>query len=424
MLVPRLVGDKIGLHPVAVIFAVLAGGELFGFLGVLLALPIASVVMVVLRYVHQRYTQSELYDDACRIRLIVVAGERHAANVGRRRGLGRRAHAAGSATAAARDAMSRTTAAGAALACAPAFRKFRGRPQRHRAGPAAQRGAGDGRRLAVPGRRARQRSHAPADRGLRGGQRRRTQRAIPGAAHAARATRCRGFGGSDLLALDDLDAIAGDVPPSTPCSISTTAAAPNTRPCCSPPAPRRRSSASACPIWSRACPACTQVALKPLDEDARRDLLRERALARGIELDDGVLDWLFAREQARPRLAVRRARRVDRGLAGGASGASRCRSCARCSEPVATSSEPRPGRVGRASKLVVPAKEGNPTFGWPARCPGSPGRRVTFSRFPIPDSRFPLQATAPACRDCASVRRVVRRRDGPRASRAGTSAAA
>src|SRR6185312_2310234 len=39
VLVPKLVGEKIGLHPVAVIFAVLAGGELFGFIGVLLALP-------------------------------------------------------------------------------------------------------------------------------------------------------------------------------------------------------------------------------------------------------------------------------------------------------------------------------------------------------------------------------------------------
>lgn len=62
VLVPRLVGEKIGLHPVAVIFAVLAGGELFGFLGVLLALPVASVVMVVLRYLHERYTESALYN--------------------------------------------------------------------------------------------------------------------------------------------------------------------------------------------------------------------------------------------------------------------------------------------------------------------------------------------------------------------------
>ena len=61
VLVPRLVGEKIGLHPVAVIFAVLAGGELFGFLGVLLALPLASVVMVLLRYLHERYRDSALY---------------------------------------------------------------------------------------------------------------------------------------------------------------------------------------------------------------------------------------------------------------------------------------------------------------------------------------------------------------------------
>ncbi|HSX60459.1 MAG TPA: AI-2E family transporter [Tahibacter sp.] len=64
VLVPKLVGDKIGLHPVAVIFAVLAGGELFGFLGVLLALPAAAVVMVLLRYVHERYTASHLYQPA------------------------------------------------------------------------------------------------------------------------------------------------------------------------------------------------------------------------------------------------------------------------------------------------------------------------------------------------------------------------
>ncbi|WP_369930732.1 AI-2E family transporter [Xanthomonas sp. NCPPB 2632] len=61
VLVPRLVGGKIGLHPVAVIFAVLAGGHLFGFLGVLLALPAASVVVVLLRYVFARYRESDLY---------------------------------------------------------------------------------------------------------------------------------------------------------------------------------------------------------------------------------------------------------------------------------------------------------------------------------------------------------------------------
>jgi predicted PurR-regulated permease PerM len=64
VLVPKLVGDKIGLHPVAVIFAVLAGGYLFGFLGVLLALPAASVIMVLLRYLLERYRLSELYNEA------------------------------------------------------------------------------------------------------------------------------------------------------------------------------------------------------------------------------------------------------------------------------------------------------------------------------------------------------------------------
>ncbi len=63
VLVPKLVGDKIGLHPVAVIFAVLAGGYLFGFLGVLLALPAASVILVLLRYLAERYKQSELYTE-------------------------------------------------------------------------------------------------------------------------------------------------------------------------------------------------------------------------------------------------------------------------------------------------------------------------------------------------------------------------
>lgn len=63
LLTPLLVGEKIGLHPVAVIFAVLAGGQLFGFFGILLALPVASVVMVLLRYTHERYVGSSLYTE-------------------------------------------------------------------------------------------------------------------------------------------------------------------------------------------------------------------------------------------------------------------------------------------------------------------------------------------------------------------------
>jgi predicted PurR-regulated permease PerM len=61
VLTPKLVGDRIGLHPMAVIFAVLAGGQLFGFLGMLLALPVAAVVNVLLRYAHEQYRASRLY---------------------------------------------------------------------------------------------------------------------------------------------------------------------------------------------------------------------------------------------------------------------------------------------------------------------------------------------------------------------------
>lgn len=60
-LTPKLVGDRIGLHPMAVIFSVMAGGSLFGFLGMLLALPVAAVANVLLHFAHQRYTQSRLY---------------------------------------------------------------------------------------------------------------------------------------------------------------------------------------------------------------------------------------------------------------------------------------------------------------------------------------------------------------------------
>ncbi|MCC6301800.1 MAG: AI-2E family transporter [Gammaproteobacteria bacterium] len=60
-LTPWLVGDRVGLHPVAVIFAVMAGGQLFGVVGILLALPVAAVIAVLLRHLHRRYLHSEVY---------------------------------------------------------------------------------------------------------------------------------------------------------------------------------------------------------------------------------------------------------------------------------------------------------------------------------------------------------------------------
>ncbi len=57
ILTPKLVGDRIGLHPVLVIFAVAAGGQLFGFFGILLALPAAAVLSVVVRYAYTTYLE-------------------------------------------------------------------------------------------------------------------------------------------------------------------------------------------------------------------------------------------------------------------------------------------------------------------------------------------------------------------------------
>lgn len=62
-LTPRLVGNRVGLHPVIVIFALLAGGALFGFLGILLAIPVAAVVGVLTRFGTKLYVTSHYYLD-------------------------------------------------------------------------------------------------------------------------------------------------------------------------------------------------------------------------------------------------------------------------------------------------------------------------------------------------------------------------
>ncbi len=61
ILTPRLVGDRVGLHPVWIIFALLAGGAVFGFTGVLLAVPTAAVIGVLVRFSISRYLASPLY---------------------------------------------------------------------------------------------------------------------------------------------------------------------------------------------------------------------------------------------------------------------------------------------------------------------------------------------------------------------------
>ena len=61
VLTPKLVGDRVGLSPVTVVFSVMTGGTLFGFLGMLLALPVAAVANVLIRHMHGQYAASRFY---------------------------------------------------------------------------------------------------------------------------------------------------------------------------------------------------------------------------------------------------------------------------------------------------------------------------------------------------------------------------
>ena len=61
VLTPRLVGERIGLHPLHVIFALMAFGQLFGFVGVLVALPVSAVLLVAIRRLRDQYQHSKLY---------------------------------------------------------------------------------------------------------------------------------------------------------------------------------------------------------------------------------------------------------------------------------------------------------------------------------------------------------------------------
>lgn len=75
VLQPWLVGDRVKLHPVWIIFALLAGGVLFGFVGVLLAVPIMAVIGVAVRFSISRYLKSSLYDPAVADRLAQVQSD-------------------------------------------------------------------------------------------------------------------------------------------------------------------------------------------------------------------------------------------------------------------------------------------------------------------------------------------------------------
>lgn len=129
---------------------------------------------------------------------------------------------------------------------------------------------------------------------------------------APRGERLRALGGGDLLALDDLQALAGDgaaehalfdlynrCRAEGTVMLFTAQAVPAALPLQLPD------------LRSRLA-ACTQGLLKPLDEAGRRRILRERAAARGIELDDGVMDWLFTRQARDLATLVDLLDRIDR----------------------------------------------------------------------------------------------------------------
>jgi predicted PurR-regulated permease PerM len=64
VITPKLVGKKVGLHPVWIIFGMLAGATLFGFVGVLIAVPVSAVIGVIIRFALSRYLSSHYYHNA------------------------------------------------------------------------------------------------------------------------------------------------------------------------------------------------------------------------------------------------------------------------------------------------------------------------------------------------------------------------
>lgn len=69
VLTPKLIGEKVGLHPLWLIFGMLAGATLFGFVGVFLAVPVTAIIGVLMRFAIEQYRQSEYYRDKVIIHL-------------------------------------------------------------------------------------------------------------------------------------------------------------------------------------------------------------------------------------------------------------------------------------------------------------------------------------------------------------------
>ena len=124
---------------------------------------------------------------------------------------------------------------------------------------------------------------------------RRTVQYLPLKALKDHASVIRGVAGSELLALDDLDALAGQPDAEHALfDLYNRARAEGTALLFAAEAVPAQLSLKLPDLRSR-LGACTQFALKSLDDAERREVLRRQAALRGIELDDAVLDWLFAR---------------------------------------------------------------------------------------------------------------------------------
>ena len=63
ILTPKIIGGKIGLHPVWIIFAVFAAGSVFGFIGIIFAIPIAGIIKILLTHIIDYYKSSKIYNN-------------------------------------------------------------------------------------------------------------------------------------------------------------------------------------------------------------------------------------------------------------------------------------------------------------------------------------------------------------------------
>ncbi|MHC1479802.1 DnaA regulatory inactivator Hda [Frateuria aurantia] len=122
----------------------------------------------------------------------------------------------------------------------------------------------------------------------------------------------RGMSGTGVLALDDIDAVAGHKDAEIALfDLYNRGRAQGGRLLFSTPRLPSQLGIELPDLRSR-LGACTLAVLRPLDDEQRRDMLRRQAARRGVELDDGVLDWLFSRFSRDPGDLIELVERIDR----------------------------------------------------------------------------------------------------------------